>query len=405
MEVECLKCKGRGFCGRSFCPLVTKAEALYKVKQNLKKDFSGSSPAVFVGRVGYPMLNVGIMAPPDVKDSSEYDSPKLWSSGNYDIPSIVNLRSGLVNSKFKAYTMEKSKFLDVSREVAMASKPVDMEFNLDKVPNVGVKLQADVAPMGPSSVLQKVSVMSNPSIDTRVERVVDDDLKATDAVYSLYSKGFDENFLSKLLSVGNLGFKKDRKLVPTRWSITATDDLLGKELIKEIQDFNEYGYYAYFGGYLGNYYLCLFFPDIWSYELFEMYMPKASFNSGNEIDFTTDYESFRGRSRYAQNCAGGYYSVRLGVLEKLRDIKRKGSCLVFRFITDEYAVPLGVWVTRESTRLSLSNKPIEFATEELMLNYAKLIASKKFGADISSVLSESILIKDRKSQSKLSKWF
>ena len=40
MDVQCLKCKGRGHCGRSFCPLVTKAEALYKVKQNLKKDFS-----------------------------------------------------------------------------------------------------------------------------------------------------------------------------------------------------------------------------------------------------------------------------------------------------------------------------------------------------------------------------
>ena len=52
-----------------------------------------------------------------------------------------------------------------------------------------------------------------------------------------FKNKFDEYTLSKILSVGVLGLKKDKKLVPTRWSITATDDILAKNLLRKIRDF------------------------------------------------------------------------------------------------------------------------------------------------------------------------
>ena len=67
--------------------------------------------------------------------------------------------------------------------------------------------------------------------------------------------GFDENYLSRILSAGTLGVKTQRKLVPTRWSITATDDTIGKELISQVKDCAQGEYWAWFGGYLGNYFL------------------------------------------------------------------------------------------------------------------------------------------------------
>ena len=53
--------------------------------------------------------------------------------------------------------------------------------------------------------------------------------------------------------------KKDRKLVPTRWSIVAVDSNIGDNLISQVKDYNQSGYLAYFGGYLGNYFLILMF--------------------------------------------------------------------------------------------------------------------------------------------------
>jgi hypothetical protein len=288
----------------------------------------------------------------------------------------------------------------------MSLKPVDVEVSLDKKPSFGLKIDEHLMPMGPNANLKQIKLTSNPKVDTKVEKVYGDvDLKAEDALIYLYQNNFDENFLNRLLSIGTLGVKKDRKLVPTRWAISAVDDMLAKHLIEEISFFNEVDYSAYFGGYLGNYFLILSFPGSWSYELFETYLPKSSWNTSNEISFTTDYENYYGRKTYAENCGGGYYASRLPVLERLKEMKRKGSVLVLRFITGDYAVPLGVWVVRESVRKAVSSKPLNFSDKELLLNYARALIKKKFGYDADNLLRESKILSNMKSQTRLANFF
>ena len=92
------------------------------------------------------------------------------------------------------------------------------------------------------------------------------------------------------------------------------------------------------------------------------------------------------------------------MLEKLKGMRRQASVLALRFITEEYAMPLGVWVTRESARKSLEGKPIEFGSKELMLNYTKLFVKKKFGWDAGKLLTRSKLLSSIKSQTKLAKF-
>ena len=408
MQIQCLKCKGRGFCGRSFCPILAKSNALFKVKKlDIKEDFLGSSPTPFVGNYGYPYLNVGIMSVPEIReDTWEYDAPRYWAENNFEIPRIIDFRSNLINSRFKAHAQDRNKLLDISQEVGMASKPVDIEINLEEKPKFRLSTDSHTAPIGPNAGLKKAEITSNPKIHTKVDKVVsDNDLKANNALIYLYENEFDENFLTRLLSIGTLGLRKNRKLVPTRWSITATDDAIAKYLIEQIKQYNEIDYQAYFGSYLGNYYLILMFPEKWSYELFEMYLPKASWNVSDEINYMTDYEGYEGRKSYAENCGGGYYSVRLPILEKLKEMKRQSSVLTLRFITGEYAVPLGVWVTREATRKAMANKPIEFSSRELMLKYAKALIKKKFNYDLDNLLKESVILKNMREQTKLTKFF
>ena len=368
-----------------------------------KSDFSSSSPAPFVGYYGYPNVNVGILSPAKIEKKAElYDAPRYWADHNFKIPEIVDLRSSLINSRFKIEVKKQNKFLEISKEVGMASKPVDVELSLDEKPRFKLKVDSYNAPMGPNAKLKNVQITSNPKISHYVEKVVDDiDLKAKNAILYLHKKEFDENFLTKLLSVGNIGLKKNRKLVPTRWSITATDDMIAKELIESIKDYKQADYLAFFGSYLGNYYLILLFPEPWSYELFETYMPKTSWNVDENINYTTDYEPYYGRKNYAENCAGGYYATRLSIAEKLEKMKKQASVLTLRFITGEYAVPLGVWVVREAVRKTMKNRPIEFASKDLMLNYASALVKKKFGYDVNNLLKNSIILRNIKHQTKL----
>ncbi len=394
-------------CGNFSCPYCAKSSARMKVKEIIGRidgTFNGSSPAPFVGRFGYPFVNVGMLAPPE--ESSEnawrYDAPKFWAGQQLQIPEIVNYRSGLVNSHFRSDVHSpknsgKSRLLEVSQEVGMASKPVDMELSLSSRLSLRMGVDSAAAPTGPAATVRSVRLTSNPTVAVHVEKVVSDtDLKSSEALSYLFSKGYDENFLTRLLSVGNLGLKTNRRLVPTRWSITATDDTLGKHILSEIRDCQSYGHHAYFGGYLGNYFLVMFFPENWSYELFE--------TAAGMPEYTTDYEPYTGRSSYAENCAGGYYAARLPILEMLQHLKRQSSVLVIRFITGEYTLPLGVWVVREAVRKALGSKPIEFGSGELMLNYAAVLAKKKFSQDISRITGRSLLLRNIRQQRKIAEF-
>ena len=404
MKLPSLKSKDHPLfnCGNPNCPICSKAYSFLKIKNKLrliKENFSTDAVSPFVGRFDYPNINVGVLTPPDSSEESWlYDAPKQWSMQNLQIPKIVDFRSSLINSRSKINVRSRNKFLELNQEVAMASKPADIEINLAKKPQLRMSFDNYMAPQGPRATIKKASLTENPKISQKVEKVYSDtDLKANNALIYLYKNNFDENFLSRILSVGTIGLKPNRKLVPTRWSITATDDTLGKYLLKKIKDYNELDYSAFFGGYLGNHYLLLFFPEVWSYELFETHIK-------NPQHYMTDYEPYQGRKYYAQNTAGGYYTVRLAILEKLNQLKRQGSCLALRFITGDYTLPLGVWVTREAARKALQNKPIGFSDKDLMLSYARKLVKKKFNLNLDTLLNKSMLLREINTQSKLTKF-
>jgi len=362
--------------------------ALIRAKTLTEKDnFTGSAPAPFVGRYGYPNINVGILAPPQIDEEAwKYDAPRHWATNNTETTEIVNYRSTLINSRFNTNAKQPDKMIELAQDVAMSYKPVDIEVQLEKKPTITLDTDQWTAPMGPYAKLKQMQITSNPKIPTKVQKFYDDkEALAEEAITTLYRHETDENALSRMLSVGIFG--KKRKLVPTRWSITATDDIIANNLLKKVREQKIGEYQAHYGSYLGNYYLILMFPETWSYELFEMYV------KSNE--YSTDHEEYSGRKTYATQCAGGYYTVRMALAEHMLKEKRQNTAIVLRFITDEYIIPLGVWVTREATRKALTNKPIKFATKELMLTYAKNLAKIKFNKDIKPILEKSKLLKEK----------
>ena len=408
---NCLICKGSNpqkYCNRKFCPLISKSKIYDNVKKGIKKEsFSGNAPAPFIGRYNYPNINVGILSTTsEDEDSWEYDFPRHWAQSDYDEEKIMGFRTGLVNSRAQSSVKSDEKIVELAREVAMALVAPEMEINLQKVPSFSFNLDSFAAPTGPVADMKSAEITSNIKTSHKIERVIDDtDLKANLAMNELYEKNFDENTISKILSVGSLGVGRRRKLVPTRWSITATDDMLCKKIISGIKNNDLVSdYRMYSGNYMGNYYYIMFLPSCWSFELFETYASNASFNKTGMSQYTTDYENYNGRKDYAAECTGGYYAVRFPVAEKLKQLNRQAGVLIFRFITDEYTMPLGVWVCRESARRALKSKPISFDSKEQMLDYVGKVAKMKFEYDVGGFIGKSRLLKEMKTQSRLSEW-
>ncbi len=381
-------------------------------ESEIKKDFQSSTPpTIFIGsRLQYPEVNVGVMGSNQINEEVwKYDSPDYWSKENIEKNKIIKYREGFINSRFKANVkdahkqLSKNSFLEKIQEIGMASIQTDLEIKLKNSPIKKISFSNYHLPIGPSAQLKKLNLTTNTKINPFVEKVYfDAELKSTNAVSYLYQKGLDEHKLSQILSIGVTGLKKNRKLVPTKNSITAIDDNLGRLLIKKIKNNNLIeNYKLFFGGHLGNYYIILFLPEIFSYELFEL-----SLDSESKIkEIATDYEDFNGRKYYAEQTGGGYYAARLPIIQYLEKIKRQSNVILIRFTLPSYDVPLGVWVCRNSVRKALENKPIECTTKEDLFKEAEFISNKNFNINIKNILNQSMLLNKLKSQKKLSEWF
>ncbi|MFT4310829.1 MAG: hypothetical protein ACMXYC_04305 [Candidatus Woesearchaeota archaeon] len=346
--------------------------------QVIQKDFDGVAPNIFVGKAGYPHVQVGLLSTPHYQ---HHDNVPLWVQQRYSIDRIVQLRTSLLNASFVHDAKQPQGYrVDLAQEIAMAHKPVDVEMHVSKQPVYSLQTTKDAIPHAVPVPLQRAFITTNPKIIPYVERMVADaDVKAGDALQELHAKHIDEHHLTKLLSAGTLGVK--RTLVPTRWSITAVDDTLSKQQLEKIKTYDTHDTAVYIGNYMGNYFLVCCFDRLFSYELFEMYVHDSA--------YTTDYESHAGRTSYAQQTAGGYYACRLSVVQHLAHIKKQASVLVLRFITDEYHTPLGVWVVRQAVRNAMQQPPIVFSDKELLVKFVKAYAQKKFSYDVCGLLKTS----------------
>ncbi len=313
-------------------------------------DISGfTPPSTIVGEANYPNVSLGVLFTND-QNAQAYDSPKYWVENKYDVKSIFLAKTLLVNARDRVNVKNvDSAFIQKAALATMAEKEVQLDMQISKVsqPNLDIN---EFSPHAIAARLEKLSISDNVRIDRRIERVYyDKDLKATDGIGNLYSDKIDENKISRILSVGGMGVK--RKLVPTKWAITAVDDTIGKQFIEEIKTYrNGESYGVISGEFLGNRFTFIFIKGCWSFELLETWNRNAS-----EVMFGDgDYELFQGRKEYVKNTAGAYYAIRLAVLEKLREMKSQFSVLCVREITPEYFAPLGVWVVREGARKALN---------------------------------------------------
>ena len=370
----------------------------YKNLDKISELNTNSPPSVFIGsKLRYPLVNVGILSPLEKdEDAWVYDDAKYWAKHDFSIRDVINLRDNLLNSRFQSKVTDSrlnKKFVQIAQELAIASKPVDIEIELKHKVGPGIKRDRVVLPQGMRAPLKKARITSNVKVNKKLDRAMNDEIKSVEAVEMLYKNNFDEYTLSKILSVGVLGLKKDKKLVPTRWSITATDDMIGKKLLEKVRGYKWIeDYELFFGEFMGNCYLLMFFPNIFGYELFELYLPGSSWNPSKIIKAATDMETYSGRKGYASNTAGGYYAARLPILEYLESIKRQAGVLAIRIELPTYWAGLGVWVCREACRKTLNKTSLTFQDKKELIESVKKVSMIKFGFDPSKIFKKSKLI-------------
>lgn len=395
MSWQCALCKGGKFlCGKSRCPIIVKQYAQNQLAPRLDAlELEGASPpSVFIGSFNYPKIFVGPLVPPVHGDTYEYDLPELW--GDKTIDEIVNFRFSLVRGKqlVDVHDVESAnKIIEHTREIALAKRPVEADVLFKKKPVQHIVMGDEIQPFGPSAPLRDFDVQ-NVKFDQRIGKAhYDTDLKAAPAVLDLYAAGLEVTRIQKAFSVGAFGLGKDRKFVPTRWSITAVDSLLSKDLIEHTKQnpvINEYHVYEHTQ--LDNRWIVLMMPQPWCYELIEAWYPNTVWNpDGTEIVMLADHEKYSGRKTYP-DIGGCYFAARLAVNEKLNEEHRQASIVILREAHPGYIMPVGVWCVRESVRAALRKNPLKFDT----LNQALLRVAEVMDIPLQRWVRKSTLLRD-----------
>lgn len=362
----CVKCKGtKLLCGKRECPILVKISSYFKHASSKRNIEGASPPSVFIGSRS---MRVSIQVPNEkFGDTSVYSNPEgRWI--HMDLKEIVDMRYELIGG----YPEKIEKTIDEIREINLSKKSVDVEMTLKRAPRSKIELSDEIQPIGPSAPLLEIDYSQRGS-NRSVEKVYyEEDMPAREAIRFLYERGESVYDIQRVFSLGMLGLKSKRRIVPTRLSITAVDDSLGKELSKEIKSFKtieEIRIHEFNA--LGNRFLIIMFPGAWKYESMEAWYPGTTWNPfGKRTYVLSDCEPFSGRSTYAQ-IGGCYYAARLAVLEKLVSEKRQASVLILREAYPEYLMPLGVWLVRESVREALSREAVKLEEVKDLLNFLR----------------------------------
>lgn len=368
-------------------------------KRFTNKVIDGSSPpSLFVGEYGYPHVRVGPMVPPYHGDTSILDNPELWLGKSLE--EIVNYRINLLKGTMIHNVSKISdRYIESLQDMALSKRAVDSTMTFEKIPSqylnemVLSKSDLEEIPTIFSAPVSEFKIYPSTS-DERIEKkYYDGDLLASDAVIELYGNNVDITRIAKVLSIGMLGRKKNRKLVPTKWSNTAADDIVSMNLLKKIKDNTVLDCYLVFDfNHLGNYYSVIFIPDdIWNFEMIESWI-----DTNGSVHIGSDYESGKNIDHYP-SIAGAYFAARLAAAEYLFKKRKKSSVLILRETHPEYFMSLGVWQIREGIRESLKSKGKKFETFESALKYGV----SKTSLSINEWIKNSSIIRNKK-QKKIS---
>ena len=404
----CLRCRGsRRLCGKTQCPALLKLYSYLQINKKAQTHHivGSSPPGIFVGRIGYPHVYAGPLVPPVLGNTTLFNTPEEWIGKSFK--EIIGFRTNLIRGKFRVNVTKPQnnhQFTDTTLAIALSQDSISTDITFQKKPSGRFLIDNTLQPMGPSALMRRLRIESSRT-DHRLEKAYrDSDLKAENAMMDLYIDHVPVSKIQRILSIGALGIQHQRKMVPTRWSITAVDSTISQRIlekdVKRYPRINEYHVYEF--NYLGNRFVILLIPANWSYEWIEAWYPGTAWNPRRQtVAMGGDWESYQGRTTYA-SIGGCYYSVRLAAAEFLASIRRQARVIALREIYPSFISPLGVWINRESVRAAFRQGEVKkFTTLPETLGYL----TTRLHIPFSHWMNTSVLLRDELCQKKLTQYF
>jgi len=401
----CLRCRSAQLlCGKPVCPILLKYHAFERTLPLVDgTELDGSSPpGLFVGRFGYPKVAIGPLLSPEHGSTELLDTPEDWVGRS--VPELIGFRTGLVRGTSRVRVTDAERpipLLEDLQLLGIAGESVESEATFRRPPRGHLALSDTAPPFGPSAPIERFRLDVR-KVDPHLDRLTSDvHANARTAVGELYDRGVRVSRIQRAFSVGTLGRRGRRRLVPTRWSITAVDDLLSKQNLEGVRDLPELSeILLYRLTALDNRWLIALLPGVFRYESIEAWYPNTLWNPNpTRLLVMGDHEGYEGRTTYA-SIGGCYYAARLAVSELLLRLGRQAGAVVLREVHPGEILPLGVWNVREHVRAALATMPERLAD----LKELDARIQTGFAIPLERWRAASALLHEARTQRRLDEW-
>jgi hypothetical protein len=313
------------------------------------------------------------------------DMPESWIPGCKTQEEIIGYRLNLVRGKHRINTSDlDNRFVEKLQEISLSETSVESEVSFECQPQ-GMSFSEEHTPFGPSAPIDRFDIETG-KWNRDLENVYyDTDLKSGEAVIDLHKKGVPFSSIQKAFSVGIMGKKYRRCLVPTRWSITACDTMIGDRLLEDVEKFpliDTWRVHEFSS--LHNKYAVILMPTGWQYEWSEAFLHVL----GNEELVFSDFEGRKKKTAYSP-LGGCYYSCKMAVLEALAIEQKQAGAIILREALHGY-VPMGVFNVRENVRNAMLQQAKEFEDIRTALGYL----SGRFTLPMQRFIKEGTLLRN-----------
>jgi len=326
-------------CGLQKCPLYDNLNKFHSL--GWKKDVEAPSPPHYmISWKNYPDVAIGPSLALGGLANNAYEM---------SLEDFITVRA----NELRTYQV---KGIRNSEELALSTNTLQFDVRLKTTPKL-----FQLNPQGVSAPAESISTSETPKVPGKVYSLVDShDIKAQSALMELEEFGFD--YMVQVLSTGNLGLPTQRKMVPTRWAITAVDSSLAKSHFQKIRGKPQINNIeVYESHHWDNHFLVILVPWGWAFEMLE------SWYGGVPVH---DHEYGRLKKDYAKNVTGAYYAARLEILKSLYERGRLATGIVIRWVGKKYVYPVGVWHIRDAVKRALAKSPKKFESfQEVEMEY------------------------------------
>jgi hypothetical protein len=332
-----------------------------------------SPPGICVKSGKYPMLDAGFLAAYEpLEHLSIYDYPDSWQG--LDRETIFSMRRYLYRFLLPvdARSMQPEGVIRALQEIALSVRPIALRVEGESLLPRRLRLRSGQLPSSNDVMIKSIEFLSDPEISKVAERITDQDIPAAEGIWRLLDYDYSLDQVVRLMSIGLLGRKKTRRIIPTRSAYKATiNAFIDRAVMELIESPNISSYEIYLGNLFGDRFVVLLNPG----EARVDYLTIDASGTRTARGF-----AFEGLREWPTDPKTSVYSdhARFSLYRNLVRRKQRCHATIFHLSKDPRNQLLGPWIARAGVNEALASNPVNLDNKDNVFEVLETLLEPSF---------------------------